>query len=362
MTVFGIGGCMALMLVGYGLRDSISDVGHLQFRQLQLYDAMVIMDADASEKDKESLKESIDKKDTVANATEALLQKETVRRDKKSWNVYLMVPKETERVSEFLVFRDRQSGEKYTLTDKGAIITEKIAGLCGVKAGDTIVLEDEKLGNIQVPIAAVTENYLSHYIYMTPKLYEACTGKVPEYNEIVFKTEEGTDEEMLEHLGQSFLNEPATLSISYTQSTMSQIDSMLSTLDAVIVVLIVSAGLLAFVVLYNLSNININERKRELATLKVLGFYDVEVDAYVYRENILITAIGILAGIGLGKILHYFVITTVEVDATMFGRNINLPSYLTSAAFTVVFSVFVNAVMHQKLKKINMVESLKSIE
>ena len=362
MTVFGIGGCMALMLVGYGLRDSISDVGHLQFRQLQLYDAMVIMDADASEKDKESLKESIDKKDTVANATEALLQKETVRRDKKSWNVYLMVPKETERVGEFLVFRDRQSGEKYPLTDKGAIITEKIAGLCGVKAGDTIVLEDEKLGNIQVPIAAVTENYLSHYIYMTPELYEACTGKVPEYNEIVFKTEEGTDEEMLEHLGQSFLNEPAALSISYTQSTMSQIDSMLSTLDAVIVVLIVSAGLLAFVVLYNLSNININERKRELATLKVLGFYDVEVDAYVYRENILITAIGILAGIGLGKILHYFVITTVEVDATMFGRNINLPSYLTSAAFTVVFSVFVNAVMHQKLKKINMVESLKSIE
>ena len=115
-------------------------------------------------------------------------------------------------------------------------------------------------------------------------------------------------------------------------------------------------------VLYNLSNININERKRELATLKVLGFYDREVDAYVYRENILITAIGILAGMGMGKILHYFVITTVEVDATMFGRNINPPSYLISAVFTVVFSVLVNAVMHQKLKKIDMIESLKSVE
>ena len=178
----------------------------------------------------------------------------------------------------------------------------------------------------------------------------------------MFRAESGTDMAALETLGQGFLNEPAALSISYTISTMSQIDSMLSTLDSVIVVLIISAGLLAFVVLYNLSNININERKRELATLKVLGFYDREVDAYVYRENILITAIGILAGMGMGKILHYFVITTVEVDATMFGRNINPPSYLISAVFTVVFSVLVNAVMHQKLKKIDMVESLKSIE
>ena len=362
MTVFGIGGCMALMLVGYGLRDSISNIGHLQFSQLQLYDALIILDTDASPEEKETLNERVDKNDTVANATEALMQKETVRRDKKSWNVYLMVPEDMEQVSEFLVFRDRESGEHYQLTDEGAVITEKIADLCGVKAGDTLILEDEKLGAIEVPIAAVTENYLSHYIYMTPGLYEACTQKVPEYNEIMFRAESGTDMAVLETLGQGFLNEPAALSISYTISTMSQIDSMLSTLDSVIVVLIISAGLLAFVVLYNLSNININERKRELATLKVLGFYDREVDAYVYRENILITAIGILAGMGMGKILHYFVITTVEVDATMFGRNINPPSYLISAVFTVVFSVLVNAVMHQKLKKIDMVESLKSIE
>ena len=225
-----------------------------------------------------------------------------------------------------------------------------------------MILEDEKEGDIEVPIAAVAENYLSHYIYMSPGLYEKCTGKVSEYNEIMFRAKDGTSVSALETIGQKFLNEEAALSISYTISTMSQIDSMLSTLDAVIIVLIVSAGLLAFVVLYNLSNININERKRELATLKVLGFYNGEVDAYVYRENILITAIGILAGMGMGKVLHYFVITTVEVDATMFGRNINPPSYLISAAFTVVFSILVNAVMHLKLKKIDMVESLKSIE
>ena len=362
MTVFGIGGCMALMLVGYGLRDSISDIGHLQYRQLQLYDAMVILDTDATEEDKDTLLQTIDGNASVINDTEALMQKETVHRDKKSWNVYLMVPEDLEEINDFLVFRDRKTGQSYELTDEGAIITEKIADLCGLKAGDTIILEDETLGNIEIPIAAVTENYLSHYVYVTPKLYEACTGKTPEYNEIMFRAEEGTDTAVLEDMGQSFLNEKAALSISYATSTMSQIDSMLTTLDSVIVVLIVSAGLLAFVVLYNLSNININERKRELATLKVLGFYDGEVDAYVYRENILITAIGILAGMGMGKVLHYFVITTVEVDATMFGRNINPPSYLISAAFTVVFSILVNMVMHRKLKKIDMVESLKSIE
>ncbi len=362
MTVFGIGGCMALMLVGYGLRDSISDIGHLQYQQLQLYDAMVILDTGAEEESKEVLLQTVGNNEKVANYTEALMQKETVRREKKSWNVYLMVPENLNEVSDFLIFRDRQTGEEYQLTDEGAIITEKIASLMEIKAGDTMVLEDENLGEIEIPVAAVTENYLSHYVYITPALYEKCTRKAPEYNEIMFRAEDGTDTAALEALGQSFLNEDAALSISYATSTMTQIDNMLSTLDSVIVVLIVSAGLLAFVVLYNLSNININERKRELATLKVLGFYDGEVDAYVYRENILITAIGILAGMGMGKVLHYFVITTVEVDATMFGRNINPPSFLISAAFTVVFSILVNAVMHQKLKKIDMVESLKSIE
>ena len=362
MTVFGIGGCMALMLVGYGLRDSISNIGHLQFQQLQLYDAMVILDTDASEADKDVLLHKIGENASIQNYTEALMQKETVRKDKKSWNIYLMVPEDMSSVSDFLVFRDRQTGEAFQLSDDGAIITEKIADLCGVEAGDTLILEDEKEGDIEVPIAAVAENYLSHYIYMSSSLYEKCTGKIPEYNEIMFRAKDGTSVSALETIGQNFLNEEAALSISYTISTMSQIDSMLSTLDAVIIVLIVSAGLLAFVVLYNLSNININERKRELATLKVLGFYNGEVDAYVYRENILITAIGILAGMGMGKVLHYFVITTVEVDATMFGRNINPPSYLISAAFTIVFSILVNAVMHLKLKKIDMVESLKSIE
>lgn len=360
MTVFGIGGCMSLMLVGYGLRDSISDIGNLQFEQLQLYDAMVIMDSDAETHEKEELLAAASAEERLENYTETLMQKMTVSKEKKSWDIYLMVPENLEEAKEFFVFRDRETHERYNLTDEGAIVTEKIASLLGVKAGDTILLEDEDAGTTELPIAAVTENYLSHYIYITPELYTKAFGEEAEYNEILLKMKEEAGP--ANSVGESFLKYDAALSISYSDSLMEQINDMLSTLDSVIIVLIVSAGLLAFVVLYNLSNININERRRELATIKVLGFYDGEVDAYVYRENILITLIGIAAGVGLGKILHYFVITTVEVDATMFGRNINLPSFVIAGAFTAVFSIIVNVVMHFKLKKIDMVESLKSVE
>ncbi len=360
MTVFGIGGCMALMLVGYGLRDSISDIGELQYGTLQLYDGMIILDGDASEQEKEDLTKAVSGDPSLENSMKTLMQKMSVSKGKKSWDLYLMVPEDLTKVSEFLVFRDRETKEPYVLSDEGAIVTEKIASLLGVGVGDTVLLEDEEDVSVEVPIAAVTENYLSHYIYLTPGLYEQLFKETPEYNQMMFRVKEGG--ESAAEIGEAFLKHSAALSISYSGSLMTQVNDMLSTLDSVIIVLIISAGLLAFVVLYNLSNININERRRELATIKVLGFYDGEVDAYVYRENILITVIGIFAGVILGKILHYFVIITVEVDATMFGRNIDLLSFVISGAFTALFSLIVNVVMHFKLKKIDMVESLKSVE
>ncbi|MGN0354235.1 MAG: FtsX-like permease family protein [Muricoprocola sp.] len=361
MTVFGIGGCMGLLLVGYGLRDSISGIVDLQFKNLQLYDGMVILDTDAEEEEIQELRTAVEADEGISNSMDVFMKKVSVSKDKKSWSIYVMVPGDLESTSEFLKFRDRNSLEPYELTDEGAILTEKIASMMGIKAGDTIILEDEDEGNVEVPVVEITENYLSHYIYMTPGLYQKCFGKAPEYNEIMFRAKADTDDD-INVLGEKFLKYDGALSISYASTTRASIDSMLSTLDSVIIVLIVSAGLLAFVVLYNLSNININERKRELATLKVLGFYNGEVDAYVYRENILITLIGIVAGVFLGKLLHYFVITTVEVDATMFARDIHLSSFIIATAFTVVFSALVNGFMHFKLKKIDMVESLKSVE
>lgn len=362
MTIFGIGGCMALMLVGYGLRDSIMDVASLQYTELQIYEGMVIMDSDAEEEEREALVQAVAEDSRIESSTQVLLQKDDVYNGKKMWNVYLMVPENVESIYDFINFRNRENREEtYELTDEGAIITEKIAKLLGVKAGDTVLVENEDNGTAKIPIAAVTENYMSHYIYLTPALYEQCFGVKAEMNEILYRLKEENAAELTE-VGEDFLEQDGALSISYTSTIMEQINDMLSALDAVMVVLIISAGLLAFIVLYNLNNININERKRELATIKVLGFYDGEVSAYVYRENILITIIGIGMGVVLGIILHRFVITTVEVDACMFGRNINLPSFLLASAFTAGFSIFVNVVMHFKLKKIDMVESLKSVE
>lgn len=361
MTIFGISGCMALMLVGYGLRDSILDVASLQFHDLQIYDGMLILDSEASESEKDELMEAVASDSRIENAVHTLMRSDTVRNGKKSWELYVMVPEDAGAFADFIKYRDRETGETYELTDAGAILTEKIADMMGVKAGDTITVETDENAAVEIPVAAVTENYLRHYIYLTPALYEQCFGEKPEYGTVLYRMKED-QKELAGVLGEEFLTYDAALSVNYTGTIMAQLDDMLSALDAVMIVLIVSAGLLAFVVLYNLNNININERKRELATIKVLGFYDGEVSAYVYRENILLTLIGIAAGAGLGVILHRFTITTVEVDACMFGRNIKPVSFLISAAFTAGFSLFVNVVMHFKLKKIDMVESLKSVE
>ena len=213
-----------------------------------------------------------------------------------------------------------------------------------------------------VKISQICENYMSHYLYMTPAVYKAAYGKEPEYNSIYYRTEGRTTKEA-ESVGEAALKLDGALSVSYTTELRQQVDDMLQSLDIVIVVLIISAGMLAFVVLYNLNNINITERKRELATLKVLGFYDKEVTEYVYLgKNILLTLIGSVFGMLLGKILHRFIIVTVEIDSVMFGRNINTISFVYAFLLTVVFSLFVNGVMYFKLKKINMVESLKSVE
>ena len=215
--------------------------------------------------------------------------------------------------------------------------------------------------NYETKIAAVTENYMGHYIYMTGNVYEQTFGEKPNYSATVFTVKEEYKESESE-VGNEILKHPAALSISYTSSLEAQLHRMLGALDTVIIVLIISAGMLAFVVLYNLNNVNITERQRELATLKVLGFYDTEVSAYVYRENVILTLIGVLAGAVFGIFLHRYIIRTVEVDAVMFGRNINPVSFLYCGLLTIGFSMIVNLFMHQKLKKIDMVESLKSVE
>lgn len=362
MTVIGIGGCMGLLLVGYGLQDSIMDIGVLQYKDLQRYDAMVILDTDAPQEEQDAVIHQLQEDPMVESDGIYMMQREDLKSGEsgKKWSVYVYVPQDMSTLQELFRFRDRESGEEYELTDEGAIITEKIAKEYNIKPGDDVILQRDGEEEISVPVAHITENYMSHYLYMTPGLYREIYGKEPEYNCLLYTAAE--DRSNAEEIGQKLLESDCILNITYTVSLEEQIAHMLTAMDAVMIVIIISAGLLAFVVLYNLNNININERRRELATLKVLGFYNGEVGAYVYRENVVLTILGAGLGVFLGKILHGFVITTVEVDACMFGRNINLDSFIYGTAFTVLFSVIVNFVMYFKLKKIDMVESLKSIE
>ncbi|HIZ81093.1 MAG TPA: FtsX-like permease family protein [Candidatus Mediterraneibacter pullistercoris] len=361
MTIFGIGGCMALMLVGFGLKDSIFAIVDIQYGEIQLYDGNIILDDGASAEEKENIIAQLGKDSAMAGSTEGLLTQVTAGNGEEWHDVYLDVPRDTEEFSEFVVLQDRVTNERYTLDDSGAVLTEKMAKELKVEAGDTVTIRDENRGDVKVKISAVCENYMGHYLYMTPEVYQKVYGSTPDYNCIFYKTADRITEEA-ERIGEEALALPGALSISYTTDLREQVDNMLGALDTVIIVLIISAGMLAFVVLYNLNNINITERQRELATLKVLGFYNNEISMYVYRENIVLTFLGALFGIILGKILHQFIIVTVEIESIMFGRNIDLSSFVYGFLLTCLFSLLVNGAMYFKLKKINMVESLKSVE
>ena len=362
MTIFGIGGCMALMLVGFGLKDSCYEIAKLQFAEIQFYDGSIYLEEDITEEQQDELEAALKSEEQISRYMKANMQNITLVNGKKECAAYECVFGSVEDIPWFVDFHDRRSKERYELTDDGGIISEKTAKLLDVKQGDTIEIKDEEKGNKQVKVTQICENYMGHYIYFTPACYEEVYGEEPEYNSILFEVEDSDVNADLEKIGRNLLKQDGALSVSYTHDIEKQLDDMLRSLNLVIVVLIISAGMLAFVVLYNLNTVNIAERKRELATLKVLGFYNMEVAEYVYRENILLTFLGAVVGAVLGRFLHLFIIETVEVDSAMFGRNINMPSYIYSLILTVTFSMLINGVMYFKLKKIDMVESLKSIE
>ena len=370
MTIFGIGACMALLMVGYGLRDSIQDIVDNQYRTLWIYDAGLTVDDELSPKRQEEelvrLKEEFPEvgQTLFARVTAMDIGKEGVEK-----SAYIFVPQESENLEQFVVLKNRLTGERYELTDDGVVISEKLSKLLNAGVGDEIYLKEGETDRYPVVITAVSENYLSHYVYLTPALYERVFGGAPAYNQLYLKLQDlpgvsGTEISRAEEtlLTERLLKDDMVESVQMAGELQRTVQDMLKSLDMVIWVLIISAGLLAFVVLYNLNNINITERRRELATLKVLGFYDGEVAAYVYRENIYLTVIGIGVGVVLGMILHRYVILTCEIDLMMFGRTIRPMSYVYSMLITALFSLFVNGVMFFRLRKIDMVESLKSVE
>ena len=360
MTIFGISATMALLVTGFGLRDSIIDLAEIQYDNIQLYDAMITFSG--TDEEKEDLGQWLENEKDVAASTMVHMEMVDVSTEEGNGEVYLCVPENKEDFQTMTVLQNRTSEEVYTLDGEGILLTEWMADTLGVSAGDSITMEKEDGSSSQeVQVMGVVENYIMNYAYMSPQYYEKIYGEPAEFEVMYVEfTSEGQERE--NELGSEILQQPGVYNVSYTSDTKREINDMLQALVLVIIVLIVTAALLAFVVLYNLNNVNITERRRELATLKVLGFYDQEVAAYVYHENIILTLMGIVVGVGLGTLLHQYIIHTIRVDMVMFGQHVFLVSFLISAVLTAVFSAFVNFVMYFKLKEINMVESLKSVE
>ncbi len=358
MSTIGIAGCTALLLTGFALYDSINDIIRLQYGQIQFYDGIVVYDG---EKYPEADDESAIIISEYGESVNVYQKQMTVSANDKNVDAYIAVPSDPEKFTEFFTLRSRQTGEHYTLEDDTVYIDEKMSLLLGnVTGGDTITISKSDTETVDVKLTAYFENYPGHFVYMTENTYKKLFSETPVYNSLYFSHNLTVDEEGT--LAEKILKTDGTLTVSFSSSVKENYTNMLSALTMVIVVVIVSAGALAYVVMYNLTNINITERIREIATLKVLGFYDKEVDAYIFRENILLTLMGTAVGLFMGIFLAQFIITTAEVDLVMFGRNIYAGSYILAAVFTLVFSLLVTFVMHRRLKEVDMIEALKSVE
>lgn len=358
MTVFGIAGCTALIVTGFGIKDSIKTIIDKQFGEIFKYNLLVSIDKEAGDLEKDEILSYIDDLSEVDNSLLVLSENAKVKTDDGDKDITVLVPESQEEFKDFVSLQNRSSKESYSLNNKGIIISEKAAKDAKVKLGDEVKV---KINNIEasLKVEGIAENYTMNYIYMTEKYYKDSFGLNIHYNSILVNTKENTNEE---EISKTIMENSIVKGVSFNTSIKENFDNTIKNLNYVVLILIVSAGSLAFVVLYNLTNLNISERMREIATIKVLGFYNNEVSAYIYRENVLLTIIGIFLGEFLGILLHRFIMVTVEMDNMMFGRNVDLISFIISAVLTVVFSVLVNIVMYYKLKNVKMVESLKSVD
>lgn len=362
MTVIGIGGCTALMLTGFGLRNAISVIVDLQFGEIIKYDTLCTFSEEDNEK-YELLKKNISETDSVTEYMFGMQKSVTVKCNGKQKEAYAIVPENPSEISSFITLRRRlgrnaehKKSDIFSINDEGVIINEKLAKLLGgIKAGDEIAFEDT---DVKAVVTAVTENYSQNYVYFTPELYRSVFG---EYDNNIFylNIEDNADTDAI---SKEILENTQVTSVNFMEHAGDTFRQLIKSLNAIVYVIIGSSGALAFVVLYNLSNINISERIRELATIKVLGFYDVEVASYVYRENTVSALLGMGAGLFGGIFLNRFVVNTAEVDVVMFYPDIPLSCFVFAALLTLVFTLSVNAMLYIKLKDIDMAGSLKAIE
>ena len=359
MSIIGIAGCTALIITGFGIKYSVSEVIDRQYQKVLTYDAQVRLEDEVSVTDAKKYQENLLKRDEVTNVEYVLNQSVNVLKNKEDLYATLVVYQSMENIQNFISFHDMQNNKKIALNDDGVVLSIKTAELLGVGVNDTIDIEIAGT-KYNVKVASIMENYFMNFVYMSQTLYENTTSQDLKVNH-AFLNMKKLDQSYKTSL-ENYMNEHHYGHLAYLDGSSSEFSNQVQSLDIVIIILNLCAGALNFIVLYNLTNINIQERKSEIATIKVLGFRRKEVYDYIFRENILLSVIGSLVGTIFGFVLHQFIIRTVELDLTMFVRELTLSSYLIAIAMTLGFTFLINLTMRRVLNKVNMVESLKSIE
>lgn len=358
ITIIGIAGCTGLMLTGFGIRDSVQDIPNFQYREIYQYDSAISL---LNTNGMKQIEECLEKQEEVESYQAVYVGTGKIANEDRSYDISIYVPDEVEAFFQVAKLMDASTKEELKISDNGVIITEKVADVFGIKVGDEITIIDAEEVNHVVKVEGITKHYVGHCIYLSKNYYEANLLSTYEPN-MVLVNEKEMEEEVQNQLSENLLKIEGVASVLLMPNIMQSIRDMLGTMDYVVIVLIITSAMLAFVVLYNLANINIGERKREIATLKVLGFHDKEVDSYINKENIIFTLIGVMLGLVFGVFLTNIIIGTIEIDLLKFDIKILPTSYVLSAVITIAFSVIVNNIIHFVLKKIDMIESLKSVE
>ena len=355
ITFIGAMGCTFMIMLGFALKDSINTVGNKQYNDLFKYENMLILNEEVSKLDK---KQTEDFKGLIKD--ELLLNQTAYKVENKetSLDIFAIVPETTSKeFTQYFTLKEKKGHKKLKLTDDGVIITPKIQERFNVKVGDILKIESLNQQTFKVKVVGVTENYVSNYIYMTKDYYEKIFKKPIKYNVIVSKNAKSKDK-----IASKLLELEEVMSVSFQEDLLTSANEAIEGLNSVIFLLVVISSVLALTVLYNLTSINISERTREIATLKVLGFTDQESNAYIYRETLIIVIVGIIAGLIITPPLHNVVMSLLEVDHMIFLRKIKIQSFIYSALLTLLFTLIMLVVTYYKLKKINMIESLKSVE
>ena len=361
MTVLGIAGCTALILTGFGIKDSIEMILTGQYGTLFKYDMSLVIQSDMTDKQIYELRKNLSDIDEINKYEFFSYENGDIKVNNTKKEITIVVPENLEKMDKFIHLQDRKTQNPIELNNKGIVLTEKIARDLGVKAGDEIELINSDDKKAKIKVSHITENYISHYAYISPENYIKLFEKDLDFNRVIGILN-NPSVKIEDKLSKKLFDIETIDGITFNTASKETFHNTIKNLNYVVLIMIISAGALAFVVLYNLTNVNISERIREIATIKVLGFYDKEVSAYIYRENIILTIIGTVVGLGLGTILHKFIMVTVEIQSMMFGRVIDISSYFIAAVLTIVLSLFVNLAMFYKLRNVKMVESLKSVD